>query len=168
MGLKEEFFERYGDREVYEIYRKEKEDMKSKNKKHKEEKKHKEKKDYKKSKHKDSKSKESKSKDKKKNKQRDLCDISVKEIKEAMYKGARTRQDLVDMLGICNECDSCRDKVDDVLNMACKCKKVTMQDVRMAMKDGANTVDKIMKKTGAGTKCKKCIKLLDNMVKQGY
>ena len=85
-----------------------------------------------------------------------------------MSRGARTRQDLVKMLGICNECDNCRDKVDAILMMACKCKNVSMQQVILAIRNGADTVEKIEKETGAGSKCGKCKKLLQNMIELGY
>ncbi|MDO5708258.1 MAG: (2Fe-2S)-binding protein [Andreesenia angusta] len=85
-----------------------------------------------------------------------------------MYNGARTRNDLVKALGICNICESCGDKVDEALSTACKCKKVSMQEVLLAMKSGADTVEKIEEMTGAGSKCGKCKKLLENMIELGY
>ena len=49
-----------------------------------------------------------------------------------------------------------RKEVEKVLQNACKCKNVSVEEVAQAVKNGADTVEKVMEATGAGSGCGRC------------
>ncbi len=90
-------------------------------------------------------------------------------IRMAMATGARTVEELVEMAGICAECESCKAEIDGILSSVCGCKKVSLADVVNAVRNGADTVDKVGEITGAGTgeDCGKCKVLIQNIIEVG-
>lgn len=90
-------------------------------------------------------------------------------IRMAMCQGARTEKELVDMVGICTECEGCKTEIASILGSVCGCKNVSLQAVVDAVKSGADTVDKVSEITGAGTgeDCGRCKKLIQNVVDLG-
>lgn len=90
-------------------------------------------------------------------------------IRMAMSRGARTVQDLIDMAGICAECEGCRAEIEDILSSVCGCRKVSLAEVVNAVRNGADTVEKVGEVTGAGTgeDCGKCKVLIQNIIDLG-
>lgn len=102
-------------------------------------------------------------------------DVDYLTIRKAMTSGARTKEELVEMAGVCTVCDGCKSELDDILASVCGCKKVSLAAVVNAVKAGANTVEKIGEITGAGTgvdevtgeECGKCKGLIQNIIDLG-
>lgn len=96
--------------------------------------------------------------------------ISYKDVRGAMVKGARTVEDLKATAGVCGECDSCKEYLPYITSTLCGCKDVKMDQVIDLVKNGEKSLDKIMKKTGAGTgeDCGRCQGLIQNIIDQGY
>lgn len=90
------------------------------------------------------------------------------DIRMAMCQGARTREELVEKAGICNECEGCKNDVQPILDSVCGCKGVSLQDVIDAVKNGADTPEKVEEVTGAGSVCGRCTKLVENVIELGY
>lgn len=90
-------------------------------------------------------------------------------IRMAMCSGARTEKELVEMTGICTECEGCKTEIESILNSVCGCKKVSLKAVVDAVKNGADTVEKVGEITGAGTGegCGRCKKLVQNVIELG-
>lgn len=96
-------------------------------------------------------------------------------IRKAMTAGARTLEELVDLAGVCTECEGCRDELDAILTSVCGCKKVSLEAVVTAVRNGAGTVDQVGEVTGAGTgvneetgeACGKCKGLIQNIIDLG-
>ncbi len=104
-------------------------------------------------------------------KDRVICnknDIKYSDIRKAMCQGARTREDLIEKAGICNECEGCESEVDGILSSVCGCKNVSLQDVKDAIAAGCDTPEKVEEKTGAGSVCGRCTKLVENIIELGY
>jgi bacterioferritin-associated ferredoxin len=103
---------------------------------------------------------------------RTICtknNIDYISIRMAMAKGARTVEDLVEMVGICAECEGCKAEIEGILSSVCGCKNVSLAEVVNAVKNGADTVDKVGEVTGAGTgeDCGKCKVLIQNIIELG-
>ena len=72
-------------------------------------------------------------------------------IRKAMISGARTVEELVELAGVCTECEGCKSELDGILSSVCGCKNVSLEEVVNAVKNGADTVEKVGEITGAGT-----------------
>ena len=96
-------------------------------------------------------------------------------IRKAMTAGGRTVEDLVQLTGVCTECDGCKSELEGILSSVCGCKKVSLAGVLEAVKNGADTVEKVGIITGAGTgvdeatgeACGKCQGLIQNIIDLG-
>lgn len=96
-------------------------------------------------------------------------------IRKAMIQGARTAEEVMEIAGICNECEGCKNELDYILSSVCGCKKVSLETVVNAVKKGADTVEKVGEATGAGTgideetgeDCGKCKLLIQNIIDLG-
>lgn len=96
-------------------------------------------------------------------------------IRKAMISGARTVDELVELAGVCTECEGCKSELEGILSSVCGCKKVSLEAVVNAVKDGADTVDKVGEITGAGTgvneetgePCGRCKGLIQNIIDLG-
>lgn len=95
--------------------------------------------------------------------------IDYLSIRKAMSSGARTIDELVEMTGVCTECEGCKNEIDNILSSVCGCKEVSLKDVINAVKNGADTVEKVGEVTGAGTgeDCGKCQTLIQNIIELG-
>lgn len=111
-------------------------------------------------------------------KNRAICtknNIDYLSIRKAMTSGARTVDELVELTGVCTECEGCKSELNAILSSVCGCKKVSLETVVNAVKSGADTVDKVGKITGAGTgvdeetgeECGKCKGLIQNIIDLG-
>lgn len=72
-------------------------------------------------------------------------------IRKTMSAGARTVDELIQMVGVCGECEGCKSELDSILSSVCGCEKVSLETVVNAVKNGADTVEKVGEVTGAGT-----------------
>lgn len=90
-------------------------------------------------------------------------------IRKAMCQGARTKQELQEIAGVCLTCEGCETELDGILSSVCGCKGVSLQSVIDALRNGADTVEKIGAVTGAGTgeNCGRCKVLVENIIKLG-
>lgn len=90
-------------------------------------------------------------------------------IRKAMIQGVRTREELSNMTGTCNECEGCQASIDGILASICGCKHVMLQEVVDVVIAGAKTVDEVAALTGAGTgeDCGRCKALIQNVIDLG-
>lgn len=88
-------------------------------------------------------------------------------IRKAMCVGARTVDELVELTGVCTECEGCKAELINILTSVCGCKNVSLQAVIDAVKNGADTVEKVGEVTGAGTDCGRCKVLVQNIIEIG-
>ena len=90
-------------------------------------------------------------------------------VRKAMCNGARTKDELKNMINTCLECDGCKSEIDGILSSVCGCKSVSLKTVVEAVKNGADTVEKVGEVTGAGTgeNCGRCKVLIENVIKLG-
>ena len=111
-------------------------------------------------------------------KNRIICtknDVDYLSIRKAMTSGARTIEELVELVGVCTECEGCKSELNGILSSVCGCKNVSLEAVVNAVKNGANTVEKVGEITGAGTgideetgeDCGKCKGLIQNIIDLG-
>ncbi len=111
-------------------------------------------------------------------KNRVICtknNVDYLSIRKAMSAGARTVSEVVELAGVCSECEGCKNELNDILSSVCGCKKVSLETVVNAVKNGADTVDKVGEITGAGTgideetgePCGKCKVLIQNIIDIG-
>ena len=89
-------------------------------------------------------------------------------IRKAMIQGARTKEQLADLAGVCLECEGCKENLGWILASVCGCKQVSLQAVVDAVANGADTVEKVGEITGAGTDCGRCKPLIANVIELGY
>jgi len=68
-----------------------------------------------------------------------------------MTAGARTIDELVNLAGVCTQCEGCKSELEAILSSVCGCKNVSLEAVVNAVKNGADTVEKVGEITGAGT-----------------
>ncbi|MDR7855951.1 (2Fe-2S)-binding protein [Tissierella sp.] len=102
-------------------------------------------------------------------------DVDYLSIRKAMTSGARTIDELVELAGVCTECEGCKSELEGILSSVCGCKKVSLEAVVNAVKNGADTVEKVGEITGAGTgadevtgeECGKCKGLIQNIIDLG-
>lgn len=102
-------------------------------------------------------------------------DVDYLSIRKAMTSGARTIEEIVELAGICTECEGCKSELEAILSSVCGCKKVSLETVVNAVKNGADTVEKVGEVTGAGTgvdeltgeECGKCKGLIQNIIDIG-
>lgn len=111
-------------------------------------------------------------------KNRVICtvnEVDYLSIRKAMMSGARTIEEVVEMAGVCAECEGCESELDGILSSVCGCKNVSLETVVNAVKSGADTVEKVGEITGAGTgvneetgeECGKCKGLIQNIIDIG-
>jgi NAD(P)H-nitrite reductase large subunit len=111
-------------------------------------------------------------------KNRVICtknNVDYLSIRKAMTSGARTVDELVELTGVCAECEGCKSELNAILSSVCGCKKVSLETVVNAVKNGADTVEKVGEITGAGTgvdeetgeECGKCKGLIQNIIDLG-
>lgn len=111
-------------------------------------------------------------------KNRVICtinDVDYLSIRKAMISGARTIDELVELVGVCTKCEGCKSELDAILSSVCGCKNVSLEVVVNAVKNGADTVEKVGEITGAGTgvneetgePCGKCKGLIQNIIDLG-
>lgn len=109
---------------------------------------------------------------------RTICtknDIDYLSIRKAMTSGTRTVEELVELAGVCSECEGCKSELNAILSSVCGCKNASLEAVLIAVKNGANTVEKVGEITGAGTgineetgeACGKCKGLIQNIIDLG-
>lgn len=91
-------------------------------------------------------------------------------IRKAMVQGARTKDDIIKLAGVCNTCEGCKTNLDGILSSVCGCLSVSLKDVIDAVKGGADTVEKVGKitKAGTGEDCGRCKVLIENVIELGY
>lgn len=102
-------------------------------------------------------------------------DVDYLSIRKAMTAGARTVEELVEITGVCTECEGCKSELAGILSSVCGCKKVSLEAVVNAVENGADTVEKVGEITGAGTgvseetgeECGKCKGLIQNIIDLG-
>ena len=94
-------------------------------------------------------------------------DVDYITLRKAMIQGARTRDELQEITGVCLSCEGCNESVDYILASVCGCKNVMLADVVTALQNGADTVEKIGEVTGAGTDCGRCQALVANIIELG-
>lgn len=94
-------------------------------------------------------------------------DVDYKTIRKAMCSGARTEQELAEMVGVCTKCEGCKSNLDSILTSVCGCKGTSLETVVRAVRNGADTVEKVVGQTGAGSKCERCIPLIENIIELG-
>ena len=90
-------------------------------------------------------------------------------IRKAMVEGARTTDEIMEMAGVCNDCEGCKAELGGILSSVCGCKEVSLKTVLDAIKDGADTVEKVGIVTKAGTEedCGRCQALIQNIIDLG-
>lgn len=101
---------------------------------------------------------------------RTICtknNVDYSTIRKAMCEGARTKQEVAELAGVCTECEGCKAELDGILSSVCGCKHVSLKEVIDAVKNGANTVEKVGVLTGAGTDCGRCKALVQNIIELG-
>lgn len=83
-----------------------------------------------------------------------------------MVSGAGSKEEIIDMAGVCNDCDGCRENLDYILGSVCGCMEVSLKDVVDAVKNGTNTVEKIgiLTKVETGEDCGRCHALIQNII----
>ncbi len=96
--------------------------------------------------------------------------VDYSTVRGAMTKGSRTVEDLKEAVGVCGECDACKENLDYILTTCCGCKEVSMETIQNLVKSGVSELDEIMEETGAGTEddCGRCQKLIENIIELGY
>ncbi len=102
-------------------------------------------------------------------------DVDYLSIRKAMVAGARTVDEVVELAGVCAECEGCKSELDGILSSVCGCKNVSLKTVVDAVKNGADTVEKVGEITGAGTgvdeetgeECGRCKVLIQNIIDLG-
>ncbi len=85
-------------------------------------------------------------------------------VRKAQSQGARTVKEVKDMTDIVIENDDEYSEIDRILQNACKCQNVSVNEVVAAVKNGADTVEKVMAETKAGTGCGRCKAVLQNII----
>ena len=90
-------------------------------------------------------------------------------IRKAMVQGARSMDEIIEMAGVCNTCESCKAELEGILSSVCGCKEVSLNTVLDAVKGGADTVEKVGIITKAGTEedCGRCQALIQNIIDIG-
>ena len=93
-------------------------------------------------------------------------DVSKRDIKIAMTKGARTLENIQELTGAGTVCGGCIELIEKILSTACKCVGATMKEVIDAVNNGADTLEKIEEVTKAGSvaKCGKCKPILQSVI----
>nr|WP_300006300.1 (2Fe-2S)-binding protein [Tissierella sp.] len=90
-------------------------------------------------------------------------------IRKAMVEGARTKDEIVELAGVCNSCEGCETELEAILSSVCGCKEVSLEAVLEAIRNGADTVEKVGIVTKAGTEkdCGRCQALIQNVIDIG-
>ena len=89
--------------------------------------------------------------------------------RKAMVQGARTIEEMIELAGVCNACEGCKDNLEGILSSVCGCMEVSLKDVVDSVKNGADTVEKvgIITKAGTGEGCGRCQVLIQNIIDLG-
>lgn len=61
-------------------------------------------------------------------------------------------------------CGGCTSEILSILNSACSCNSVSINEVLDAVKSGADSTDKVGEVTKAGTTCGRCMPLIESIV----
>lgn len=85
-------------------------------------------------------------------------------VRKAQSQGARTVKDVTDMTNIVVESDEESKEIDRILQIACRCQNVSVDEVVSAVKNGADTLDKVREETKAGVGCGICNGVLENII----
>jgi bacterioferritin-associated ferredoxin len=85
-------------------------------------------------------------------------------IRKAMCSGARTKEELIDMVGICDDCENCETEVPKILSSVCGCEGVSLKSVVDAVNSGAKTIEAVEEATSAGISCGRCKALVSNII----
>ena len=88
-------------------------------------------------------------------------------IRMAMCKGARTKEEVKQIAGVCLECEGCKSELTQILESVCGCNNTSLKSVIEAINNGAGTVEEIGQKTGAGVICGRCTVLIENIIELG-
>ena len=90
-------------------------------------------------------------------------------IRKAMVQGARTTDEVIELAGVCNNCEGCEANLGGILSSVCGCHEVSLKDVIDAVEGGADTVDKVglITKAGTGEDCGRCKVLIQNIIDIG-
>jgi len=68
-----------------------------------------------------------------------------------MTSGARTVIELVELAGVCSECEDRKSELNSILSYVSGCRNASLEAVVNAVKNGADTVEKVGDITAAGT-----------------
>lgn len=101
---------------------------------------------------------------------RTICtsnNVEYSDIRKAMCGGARTAEEILEMAGICNECEGCKSELPGILASVCGCRGVSLKAVVDAVKSGVDTVEGVGELTGAGLDCGRCKALVENIIELG-
>ena len=85
-------------------------------------------------------------------------------VRNAMSNGARTLDDIKEMTDITIDTTELSNEIESILQNACRCRSVSVEEVAKAVRNGADTVEKIGEATTAGTACGRCKGLLNNII----
>lgn len=87
-----------------------------------------------------------------------------KQVRMAQAQGARTIDELKKVSDIVIENESEVKEIEALLQNACRCMGVSVQDVVNAVNNGASTVEAVGEATGAGTACGRCKSIIANII----
>lgn len=93
-----------------------------------------------------------------------LDNEKYKKVREAQSQGARSVKEVKDMTNIVIENDEELREVDRVIQNACRCQNVSVNEVVAAVKNGADTVGKVAGETNACTGCGRCKSVITNII----
>ena len=96
-------------------------------------------------------------------------DVYYGDIRKVMCQGARTKEEIIELAGVCGECEGCVEELPGIVSSCCGCQEVSMETVIEAVNNGCDTVEKVMAETKAGTgeDCGNCQKLIANIIELG-
>ncbi len=96
--------------------------------------------------------------------------VAYPDVRGAMVAGARTPEDLKEMLEICGECEGCQEHLGYILSTLCGCENVSMKEVQDLVQAGVVDLEEIMDKTkaGKGEDCGRCTGLIESVIKLGH
>ncbi|MDO5294192.1 MAG: (2Fe-2S)-binding protein [bacterium] len=87
-----------------------------------------------------------------------------RQVRMAQAQGARTVEELKKVSDIVIENEEELAEVEALLKNACKCKKVSIEDVVTAVKNGADTIEKVAEATKATAACGRCKGIITNII----
>lgn len=87
-----------------------------------------------------------------------------KKVRLAMSGGARTIEDIRKSTDIFIRDEDYESNIQKVLESACICKNISIQQIVEAVKKGADSLEKVKEVTGANTECGRCLELIQNII----